>query len=49
MCHINLIKFLFLILTLSNFVFNEIQYLQKNGSGMGTKFAPNCANIFIEI
>ena len=30
-----IIKFLFLILTLNNFVFNGIRYLQKIGCAMG--------------
>ena len=42
-----IIKFLFLILTLNNFVFNGIHYLQKIGCAMGTKCAPNYANIFM--
>ena len=36
-----------LILTLSNFVFNGINYLQKKGCAMGTKCAPSYANIFM--
>ena len=36
-----------LILTLNNFVFNSINYLQKKGCAMGTKLAPSYANIFI--
>ena len=43
----NIIKFMFLILTLNNFVFNEIHYLQKIGCIMGTKRAPNYAHIFM--
>ena len=43
-----IIKFLFLILTLNNFVFNGIHYLQKIGCAMGTICAPNYANIFME-
>ena len=42
-----IIKFLFLILTLNNFVFNGIHYLQKIGCAMGTIYAPNYANIFM--
>ena len=42
-----IIKFLFLILTLNNFVFNGIHYLQKIGCAMGTICAPNYANIFM--
>ena len=38
--------FLLLILTLNNFVFNEINYLQTNGASMGTKCAPTYAAIF---
>ena len=43
-----IIKFLFLILTLNNFVFNRIHYLQKIGCATGTICAPNYANIFME-
>ena len=39
--------FLFLILTLNNFVFNGINYLQTKGCAMGTKCAPSYANIFM--
>ena len=42
-----IIKFLFLILTLNNFVFNGIHYLQKIGCAMGTICALNYANIFM--
>ena len=42
------IKFLFLILTLNNFAFNGILYLQKIGCAMGTICKPNYANIFME-
>ena len=42
-----IIKFLFLILTLNNFVFNGIHYLQKIGCAMGTICASNYANIFM--
>ena len=35
------------ILTLNNFVFNGINYLQKKGCAMGTKCAPSYANIFM--
>ena len=40
-----IIKFLFLILTLNNFIFDGIHYLQKIGCAMGTIYAPNYANI----
>ena len=40
-------KFLFLILTLNNFIFNGINYLQKMGCAMGTKCAPTYANLFM--
>ena len=40
-----IIKSLFLILILNNFVFNGIPYLQKIGCAMGTICAPNYANI----
>ena len=36
-----------LILTLNNFIFNGINYLQKIGVAMGTKCAPTYANIFM--
>ena len=36
-----------LILTLNNFIFNGIHYLQKMGVAMGTKCAPTYANIFM--
>ena len=39
--------FLTLILTLNNFIFNGINYLQSKGSAMGTKCAPTYANIFM--
>ena len=39
--------FLWLILTLSNFVFNGINYLQKQGVTMGSKCSPSYANIFM--
>ena len=40
-------KFLWLILTLNNFIFNGTNYLQTNGVSMGTKSAPNYANLFM--
>ena len=42
-----ILTFLKLILTLNNFVFNGINYLQKEGCAMGTKCAPSYANIFM--
>ena len=42
-----ILTFLKLILTLNNFVFNGINYLQKKGCAMGTKFAHSYANIFM--
>ena len=39
--------FLFLILTLNNFVFNGVNYIQRMGCAMGTKCAPSYANIFM--
>lgn len=39
--------FLTLILTLNNFIFNGIHYLQNKGCAMGTKCAPSYANIFM--
>ena len=41
--------FLFLILTLNNFIFNGINYLQTLGCAMGTKCAPTYANIFMGV
>ena len=42
-----ILTFLKLILTLNNIVFNGINYLQKKGCAMGTKYAPSYANIFM--
>ena len=42
-----IIRFLFLILTLNNFVFNGIHYLQKIRCAMGTTCAPSYVNIFM--
>ena len=42
-----ILTFLKLILTLNNFVFNGINYLQKKGCAMGTKCVPSYANIFM--
>ncbi len=39
--------FLTLILTLNNFIFNGLNYLQIKGCAMGTKCAPTYANIFM--
>ena len=36
-----------LILTLNNFIFNGLHFLQKMGCPMGTKCAPSYANIFM--
>ena len=41
------LRFLKLILTLNNFVFNSINCLQEKGCAIGTKCAPSHANIFI--
>ena len=41
--------FLLLILTLNNFIFNGINYLQRSGCAMGTKCAPSYANIFMGV
>jgi hypothetical protein len=41
--------FLTLILTLNNFIFNGVHYLQNKGSAMGTKCAPPYANIFMGV
>ena len=42
-----ILTFLKLILTLNNFVFNSINYLQKKDCAMGTKCAPSYVNIFM--
>ena len=42
-----IIKFLYLILTLNNFAFNGITYIQKNDCDMGKICAPAYANIFM--
>ena len=39
--------FLWLILTLSNFIFNSINYLQKQGVTMGSICSPSYANLFM--
>ena len=36
-----------LILMLNNFVFNNVNYLQKMGTAMGTRAAPSYSNIFM--
>ena len=41
------IKFLFLILKLNNFIFNGIHYLQNLGCAVGTICTPNHVNIFM--
>ena len=42
-----ILMFLKLILTLNNFIFNGINYLQTKGCAMGTKCAPCYANLFM--
>ena len=42
-----ILTFLNLILTLNNFVFNGINYLQTKGCAMGTKCTPCYANILM--
>ena len=42
------IKFLYLTLTLNNFVFSGINCLQEKGCATGTNYASAYANIFIE-
>jgi predicted GIY-YIG superfamily endonuclease len=42
-----LVQLLELVLKLNNFEFNEENYLQINGTAMGTKMAPSYANIFM--
>ena len=39
--------FLSLILTLNNFVFNLVNYIQKMGWAMGTVCAPSYAKLFM--
>ena len=41
--------FLYLVLTLNNFIFNSQNYVQIKGCTMGTKCAPSYANIFMGI
>ena len=43
-----ILTFLELILTLNNFVFSCINYLQKKGCAMHTKYAPSYTNIFMD-
>ena len=40
-------KVLYFILTLNNFEFNDINYLQKKGCVMGTICSPAFVNIFM--
>ena len=42
-----LIDFLRLILTLNNFEFDDKNYLQVQGTAIGTAMAPNYANLFM--
>ena len=42
-----LLHMIHIILTHNNFQFNGINYLQINGTAMGTKMAPNYANLFM--
>ena len=43
----SIIEILKLVLTCNNFQFNGINYLQKNGTAMGTRVAPTYANLFM--
>ena len=43
----NLIKMLQLVLKCKNFIFNNENYLQINGTAMGTRMAPSYANLFM--
>ena len=36
-----------MILTMTNFSFNNEHYLQKHGTAMETRMAPSCANLFM--
>ena len=36
-----------LVLILNSFVFNGVKYLQKKGTAMGTRIAPNFTNVFM--
>ena len=47
LCYTSINKFLHLKLTLNNFLFNVINYLQIKGCAMGTTLAPAYINIFI--
>ena len=40
-------SFLWLILTLNNFIFNDKHFLQTPGVSMGTKYAPLYANLVV--
>ena len=42
-----LVTLMSLILTLNNFIFNGINYLQIKGCAMGTNSSPSFANIFL--
>lgn len=44
-----IVTFLTMILTLNNFIFNGLHYLQVKGCAMGTKCAPGYANIFMGV
>ena len=44
----NVIKLLRLVLECNNFKFNNTDYLQINGTAMGTKLAPSYANLFMD-
>ena len=40
-------KLISFILTMNNFIFNGLNYIQINGTAMGTCMAPNYANLFM--
>ena len=42
-----LVQMMTMVLLLNNFVFDQKHYLQKKGTAMGTRGAPNYANIFM--
>ena len=43
----DLINLINLVLERNNFAFNDVHYLQKHGTAMGTRMAPSYANLFM--